>query len=300
MFKHKPIPAHLNIPDISRILKVEIPEEINPLSIIREFSKDPSVEYAEPVYKREFFDVPDDPKYPDQNHLPQIKTPEAWDIQKGDSNVVIAIVDGGVDLNHEDLKANLWINEPEANGASGVDDDGNGYIDDIHGWDFGDDDADPSNVPGFIHGTPCAGLACAVTNNGIGVSGVSWNCKLIPVKLSTGHVFPNINGHLGIIYAADNGADVISNSWGGYGYLQWEQDVINYAHGKGSIIVCAAGNDGTDLMAYPAAYQHAVSVSAVRTDDLKIDYSSFGPSRLCENEKKRLIIHYCSVLFIHF
>ncbi len=282
MFRHKPIPPNSNIPDISRILKVRIPERLSPVMVARELEGDPNVEYAEPVYVRRLLAVPNDPMYAQQQHLPQIHAPEAWNIQKGDSTVLIAIVDTGVDYHHEDLAANVWTNESEANGAVGVDDDGNGFVDDIHGWDFGDGDADPTPPPPGTnaagHGTHVAGIACAVTNNGIGVAGVSWNCEYMPIKAADDNNTLWIwNGFEGIVYAADNGADVISNSWGGYEFLQWEQDVINYAYSKGAVVVCGAGNDNGEIAFYPAAYQHVVSVAAVSVNDLKTGYSSFGP-----------------------
>jgi serine protease len=252
MFRHKPIPAHSAIPDISRFLKVQIQEHLSPVMVAQELESDPNVEYAEPVYVRWLMAVPNDPMYSQQWHLPQIRAPQAWNVQKGDSAVIIAIVDTGVDFDHVDLAANVWTNMVEAKGLPGVDDDSNGFVDDIHGWDFGDNDADPNDQPSDQyysgHGTGCAGLACATTNNGIGVAGVSWNCQFMAVKNSPDNsifITPE-SAFQGIIYAADNGADVISNSWGGSGYSKWEQEVINYAYSKGAVIVCAAGNANSE------------------------------------------------------
>jgi subtilisin family serine protease len=284
MFRHKPIPVHSAIPDISRFLKVQIQEQLNPVMAAQELESDPNVEYAEPVYVRHLMAVPNDPMYSQQYHLPQIRAPQAWNVQKGDSTVIIGIVDTGVDYEHEDLAANAWTNAAEAKGLLGVDDDGNGFVDDIFGWDFGDNDADPnerhSTNPDYGHGTGCAGLACAVTNNGIGIAGVSWNCKFMTVK-----VFPDHNGYStysanayqGIIYAADNGADIISISWGGSSYSKWEQEVISYAYSKGAVIVCAAGNANSETDCYPPSYQHAISVAAVGPNDIKTSYSNYGP-----------------------
>jgi len=279
MFRHKPIPQDSNIPDISRILKVRIPEQVSPIMVARELERDPAVEYAEPVYVRRLADVPNDPMYLSQQHLRQIHAPEAWDIQKGDSTVIVSIVDTGVDFDHEDLAANVWTNEAEANGVPGVDDDGNGFVDDIHGWDFGDNDNDPTDPPAVGHGTHCAGLAAAVTNNHIGVAGVSWNCIYMPVKVSPDDDlgFFVFYGFEGIVYAADNGADIISNSWGGFGYSRMEEEVVAYAHRKGAIVVCAAGNDNAEAFFYPASYGHVISIAAVHVDDRKTSYSNFGP-----------------------
>ena len=280
-FRHQPIPLNSNIPDISHILKVRIPERLSTVMVARELERDSNLEYAEPVYVRRLLEVPNDPRYSEQHYLPQIHAPEAWDVQKGDSTIVIAIVDNGTDYTHNDLAINVWTNKLEASGVPGVDDDGNGFVDDIHGWDFGDDDADPINAPSgraYGHGTHCAGIACAVTNNAIGVAGVSWNCRFMPVKVCEDRdPWSTTNSYEGIIYAVDNGADIISNSWGGHIYSRWEQEVINYAYSKGVIVVCAAGNDYGEFPMYPASYQYAISVASVRKDDVKPYYSSYGP-----------------------
>jgi serine protease len=209
MFRHTPFQPDSGTHDISRILKVAIPEHLDPVAVARELARDPNVEYAQPLYMRRLCEVPNDPRYPEQHYLPHIHAPEARDVEQGDSSVILAIVDTGVDCDHEDLAANIWTNAAEASGAAGIDDDGNGHIDDIHGWDFGDGDADstdPSTESGG-HGTHCAGIACAVTNNQRGVAGVSWHCRVMPVKVS-----PDENSEFvihpleGIIYAADKGA----------------------------------------------------------------------------------------------
>jgi hypothetical protein len=201
-------------------------------------------------------------------------------VQQGDSTVIIAIIDSGVDFFHEDLTANVWTNELEVNGAAGVDDDSNGFVDDFHGWDFGDNDADPihpvANREFYQHGTTCAGLACAVTNNLKGIAGVSRNCKFMPVKNQSDDDPDPKYGYEGIIYAADNGADIISNSWGYFGYSRWEQEVIDYAFSKGAVIVCAAGNTEIEAPFYPANYHHVISVAAVSDNDAKASYSNFG------------------------
>jgi subtilisin family serine protease len=283
MFRHKPIPAHSAIPDISCFLKIRIPEQLNPVMVAQELENDSHVEYAEPIYVRRLLATPNDPMYSQQWHLPQIKAPQAWDVQKGDSTVIIAILDTGVDYDHVDLTANVWTNAAEANGSPGVDDDGNGFVDDIHGWDFGDEDADPndqpSGTPSRGHGTGCAGLACAVTSNGIGVAGVSWNCRFMAIKISQDNSgdISSEGPYQGIIYAVDNGADIISNSWGGDEYSKWEQEVIDYAYSKGAVIVCAACNANSETVFYPASYRHTISIAAVGPNDVKTYYSNYGP-----------------------
>jgi subtilisin family serine protease len=279
-FRHKPIPPNLGIPDISRILKVEIPEHLNPVMAARELSRDPNVEYAEPVYARFPCAIPNDPRYNEQFYLPQIYAPETWDMQKGDSAVIIAIVDIGTDYKHEDLSQNVWTNRIEENGITGVDDDDNGYIDDIHGWDFANNDADPISpapgMPAFAHGTHCAGIACAATNNQIGIAGAGWNCSYKPIKASADDEYLITHGLEGIIYAADNGAHIISNSWSGRGFTKYGQEVITYAHSKGAIVICSAGNENVERDYYPCSYHHAIAVAAISAKDTKTASSNYG------------------------
>ncbi|MDZ7262658.1 MAG: S8 family serine peptidase, partial [candidate division KSB1 bacterium] len=158
-------------------------------------------------------------------------------------------------------------------------------MDDIHGWDLAEDDNDPTNTPKdaegyWIHGTHTAGLASAVTNNGVGVAGVSWNCEILPVKCSRDNSPKSVvAGYQGIQYAADMGADVINCSWGGFGsFSQALQDVIDYAHALGSLIVASAGNDPTDAPHYPSAYWNVLSVTWVGRNDVKSSDAPWGPT----------------------
>ena len=280
MFRHKPIPQNSGIPDISRILRIRIPAHLNPLAIARDLAQDPHLEYAEPVPIARLCALPNDPLYAQQHHLPQILAPSGWDVQTGDSAVIIAFVDTGTDYDHVDLQANAWVNQAEASGIQGVDDDGNGFVDDIHGWDFGDNDPDPmpqpSAMPDFAHGTHCTGIACAVTNNQMGIAGVSWNCRFMPLKAWSDDD-ASFGGYEAIVYAADNGAHVISNSWMTAGPTEWEQEAVTYAYMKGALVVCAAGNDGVEVPNPPAVYRHALSVAALSTNDAKTQYSTYGP-----------------------
>ena len=271
-FKHKPILEDSGLLDISRIYSLTFPTDFDPVSVACEFARDPSVEYAEPVRVPIMDDIPNDSLFDYQKHLLQIKAPQAWDVQHGDNNVVIAIVDNGVDMQHPDLHDNIWTNEIEAHGVQGVDDDGNGYVDDIHGYDLAEDDNDPTcRTHGDGHGTDMAGIAAAVTNNTIGVAGVSWNCEFMPVKGAYDSIPGQIRfGYDGIIYAAETGADVINCSWGNNDYSQAEQDVINYAYGLGSIIVCSGGNSGFNEFHSPAGYVNALGVCWVSPNDVQV------------------------------
>jgi subtilisin family serine protease len=163
-----------------------------------------------------------------------------------------------------------------------VDDDGNGFVDDFRGWDFGNNDNDPiygtDEARVTVHGTHTAGIAGAMTNNVTGIAGVGWNCRIMPIKASRDDDALSIPfGYEGIVYAADNGAQIINNSWGRSGlYSQFEQDIINYAVSKGSIVVAAAGNTRKNETFFPAAYVHVIAVAAVNELDAKASYSTFG------------------------
>ena len=280
-FKHKPIPPRSGLPDLSRIYRITFPERYEPLQVARALAEDPKIEYAEPIYIDVIEEIPNDPEYDRQSHLPQIYAPEAWDIQHGDSTIVIAIVDNGTQWDHPDLLDNIWTNEAEANGLAYVDDDSNGYIDDIHGYDLAENDNDPTHPPGSSyssHGTHTAGLAGAVTNNGLGVASISWNCEIMPVKSSFDEDPQYVDkGYQGILYAAENGADIISLSWGSFrSFSQADQDVINYAYGLGSIVVAAAGNLGISDPHFPSSYMNTMSVTWVNSQDRKAPDGAWG------------------------
>lgn len=270
---------------IENIYSIRYSNDIDPLLLAQKLSRLSEIEYAEPrfIYKLDF--TPNDPMITNQNYLSIIKAYEGWDVSKGDSSVVIGIIDTGVYWDHPDLTPNIWINVNEIPN-NGIDDDNNGYIDDIRGWDFGGLNGTPDNDPredNPYHGTHVAGIASAATNNGIGVAGVGFKCKIMAVKTARedqkdpGSGSPYIwYGYEGIIYAADNGAKVINCSWGGSGYSQFAQDIINYATAKGALIVAAAGNSGSSGSHYPSGYKNVISVAATNSDDRKASYSNYG------------------------
>ncbi|MCB0347980.1 MAG: S8 family serine peptidase [Bdellovibrionales bacterium] len=211
-----------------------------------------------------------------------IHTEEAWDISTGSKDVIAAISDTGVDYNHEDLKDNMWVNELEKNGTPGVDDDGNGYVDDIYGYDFanGDGDPKPGTANGYYHGTHVAGTVGAVGNNALGVTGIVWKTKLMAVK---GFPDASAGGSLDallstIYYAADNGARVVNCSWGGArAPTSAERDAIRYALQKGMVPVVAAGNDTQNASGFaPAGVAEALTVGASNSLDQLATFSNFG------------------------
>ena len=220
------------------------------------------------------------------NHL---QSQYGWDIETGDSTIVIAIHDTGVDWEHPDLEDNIWVNPGEdldgdgvvgdTDDLNGVDDDGNGYEDDIIGWDFWDGDWDPQHTAGAdtCHGTKVAGIAAAVTNNDSGVAGVVWNCKIMPVRVGRGYSFAIIPTVAeGIRYARMNGADVLNMSWRYYGDYSHIRTQIDSAYSDGLVLVAAAGNEDTSAVVYPAGYDSVLAVAAVDSNDVKRSNSNYG------------------------
>ena len=250
------------------------------------------VEYAQPKYIQQVSFTPNDPSLGSQYYINKIQAPAGWDIQQGDTNVVIGIVDSGTDWDHPDLAANIKINY--ADPINGADDDADGYVDNYRGWDLAG--ADYNNVvadndPMIMgsnnnHGSHVSGDASAVTNNGTGIAGTGFKCKILGVKCAadndtrgaggTGYI---ITGYEGIKYAADKGCAVINCSWGGGGGGQFEQDVITYASiNKNSLVVCAAGNNSSSATFYPAGYRYVLSVASTNSSDIRSSFSNFGNS----------------------
>ncbi len=201
-----------------------------------------------------------------QNYLGRMKAYEAWAIEKGDPNLVIGIIDTGVDYTHEDITANIAFNL--ADPINGIDDDNDGYVDNYQGWDMAGNDNDPNVYYPAFHGAIVAGIAGATVNNGLGHAGIAFNSKILPVKTSVdGTTGAIVAGYEGITYAADHGCKVINLSWGGTNnYSPADQDVIDYAAiNKDVLIVAAAGNTDEEANYYPAAYDHVLSVIAMDT-----------------------------------
>jgi serine protease len=269
--------------ELGRIIIIEYDSDADPVYVSSKIKNHSGIEWAESKFVHEFYFVPNDPSYSSQYALSKINAAQAWDITQGDTSVVIGIIDTGVDWDHPDLSANIWMNWNEIPG-NGIDDDGNGFIDDIRGWDFGGLNGTPDNNPMEDrpdHGTHVAGIASAVTNNGIGVASIGFNSKIMAVKVTRddlrGPSGPYvIFGYEGIVYAADNGARVINCSWGGGGYSLFGQLVIDYALSKGSLVVAAAGNSNSIEEFYPAAYRGVFSVASTTSTDAKSGFSNYG------------------------
>lgn len=243
----------------------------------------PAVAYAEPNYIYTAFVVPNDPDLGRQYHLNQtsdidIDAPEAWDLQTG-NNVVVAVIDSGVDYNHPDLRNNIWSNAAETPN-NGVDDDNNGFVDDIRGWDFANNDNNP--MDDNRHGTHVSGIIAAQGNNGTGGSGVAWRARIMPLKfLAADGSGSTANAIRAVQYATRMGAKVSNNSWGGPANSQALRDAITAANAAGMVFVAAAGNAASNndtTASFPANYPIAniISVAATTSNDALASFSNFG------------------------
>jgi subtilisin family serine protease len=242
-----------------------------------------------PNYRHQLCILPNDPDLSLQWHVVAsgaggVGLPQAWEITQGDPGVVIAILDTGLDDSHPDLAANTWLNPDEIAG-NGLDDDGNGYVDDLHGWDCGAGDADPRPEPYFelgvdvgFHGTHCAGIAAAATNNGIGVAGAGWDCRLMGLKLTGGaQPFTTAAVTEAVLYAVAEGAAVISMSFGGtYQDFGFMQSLMDDATAAGVVCVAAAGNNNDSTLMYPAALNNVLAVGATSESGQRASFSSYG------------------------
>ena len=249
--------------------------------------KDPRVRYAEPNYVITAAAVPNDPSFANTWGLDNqgqtingvhgtadadIDAPEAWDVTTGSPSVTVAVIDTGVDWTHPDLSSQIWINPGEnCPGCrnDGIDNDHNGYVDDWHGWDFVNNDNNPMDDHG--HGTHVAGTIDAAGNNAVGVAGVNWNARIMPLKfLDAQGSGTTADAVSAVLYAAQNGADVMNNSWADDTYSQALADAIAVADQHNSLFVAAAGNSGTDndgSPTYPASYDNPNVLAVAATDN---------------------------------
>lgn len=188
----------------------------------------------------------------------------AWDIERGDSTIIVAVLDAGIRFGHPEFQNRLWQNNSEI--INGIDDDGNGFIDDIFGWDFINKDNDPTDDHG--HGTNVAGIIGANANNKIGYAGVDWFCKLMIGKILDNNNRGSLNGFAeGVYYAVDNGADVINMSVGGSFNSQLFQEAIQYAYDNGVVVVACMMNENNSVIYYPAGYETTIAVGSTNPND---------------------------------
>jgi len=267
---------------LSRIFLLHYAGDADALEIARDFDALTDIEYAEPLFVYELSYNPNDTDWNLQSaYFNQMQLPAAYDIHHDSNGVVIAIVDGGTKWDHQDLVANVWSNTDEV--LDGTDTDGNGFIDDVRGWNFANGTNDPTGLPqtpgSADHGTHVAGIACATFDNNLGIAGASANAQFMPVCTSHPTLDTAISfGYQGILYAVDNGADIINCSWGGQGNpSSFEQTIIEYAWQNDVVVVAAAGNNNNSQSHYPSSYEHVLSIANVTSTDVRSASSNYGP-----------------------
>ena len=259
---------------------------------LSELNRNPLVEFAEPDKIIRLSKLPNDSRFGSLwglHNLGQnggtidadIDAPEAWDITTGSQSVVVAVIDSGVDYNHSDLNTNMWTNPGEIPG-NGVDDDGNGFVDDVYGINAVDDNGNPMDVVNDPHGTHVAGTIGAAGNNGLGVVGVNWTCSIMALKFIGDDGEGSLSGEVQCIdYAINHGAHVINGSYGDYGTSNIERRAIERAGVAGILCAFAAGNDGEDSDSqpqYPASYEldNIIAVADSTHDDRLSNFSNYG------------------------
>lgn len=279
----------------SKALLLTIPDAITKsdvIAIVAALNEVESVDYAVPNGILKVSAVPNDPELNNQSDLNNIRAQKAWDITTGSHDVLVGIIDTGVDYLHPDLVENIWTNRGETGfdtegndkATNGIDDDNNGYVDDLHGYDFINNDNDPMDDYG--HGTHVAGTIGASGNNGIGVAGINWRVGIVPLKfIGADGGGSEADAVKAIEYATQMGITITNNSWGGLGYNQALKDAIEAYGKKGGLFVAAAGNNSTDndiVTFFPANYEldNIISVAAVDDKDEKPDFSNWGPSKV--------------------
>jgi len=266
--------------DLRRVFEVQVPATL-PLAKARTLLLATGVvEYVEPLYIRESLYMPNDPLADsvtgNQYYLRLTHAYRAWDFTKGDTSVVIGITDTGTRYSHEDLRRQVKYNY--ADPINGLDDDGDGYIDNFRGWDLANNNNDPLYNDGSTHGTLVTGIAAGQADNASGIAGVGMRCKYLPLQIFPGTTTGTFAGYEALVYAADHGCRVINMSWGGAGgYSRFEQDVCTYAAvNRDVVLVAAAGNTPVDVLFYPASYDHVLAVAATNQADAKADFSTYN------------------------
>lgn len=294
-FGHDFLAASSINPSDHAFWKVNIGDSLTVPEALDQLAQDPTIESVEPNIVRRVTVIPDDPSYDVQWHLQSdagVDGPNAWEMQTGSIDVVVAVIDTGVDTDHADLADNIWTNPNEV-ADNGRDDDENGYVDDVSGYDFVDSDNDANPAPngvddddyqgadtGVTHGTHVAGIIAAVGDNGVGISGVAWHTSVLPVRvLDDEGAGTDADIAEGIIYAADLGVDIINMSLGGYGSTSVLEDAISYAQAQGVLVISAAGNDGVNIdnnPFYPACYDNVIGVAATDDTESATWFSNYG------------------------
>lgn len=272
--------------ELQKIYRIRFNPKFSSAELSQVLQQSGQFQYAEPAQRYFGFQVPDDVDSRQQWYLDLIRAFDAWDMGVGNNMIGVAVVDDAVKTTHPDLASVIWTNPGEVAGNN-VDDDGNGFVDDVNGYDVADNDGETSPPPSglwqllglFTHGTHCAGIAGAATNNGTGIASIGNGIRIIPVKAtSNSSLIPLAidNGNEGVDYAVASGARVISMSWGGAAQDSTLTNVIQAAVNSGAILVSAAGNDGNSTPNYPSALPGVIGVGSVSRGDIVSSFSQRG------------------------
>ena len=293
-----------NVISSIRVEYWQLPIDTDTIEAVDLLNDMPMVEYAEPNYLYAPQMLPNDPAFNNSWYLnntgqgingtkgrpgADISAPGAWGMETGSRDVIIAVIDSGVAFDHPDLKDNIWTNKNEIV-DNGLDDDENGYADDIHGWDFVNRDNNPSDYSkdlyGDGHGTHVAGIIAAEGDNSIGTVGVMWHAQIMPLQIfdlfeDSPFNATTMNIVLAVLYAVENGAKIINCSFGGPSFSHAQYETYQFAEQNGALVVAAAGNDGQDnddFPTYPASYDlgNIIAVAASDESDDLASYSNFG------------------------
>ncbi|MDD5715154.1 MAG: S8 family peptidase, partial [Patescibacteria group bacterium] len=255
------------------------PDE-NTAILLGHLQDDPAIDFAVPNYQYTMALEPNDEYYSSQWYLSKVDAPVAWDYSTGAHEVTVAVLDSGVDLDHPDLRGVMWRNSDEIAGND-VDDDHNGYIDDVSGWDFTADTPDPQPTfdqgwteSGIHHGTAVAGVIGAIGNNGEGIAGLTWSTRIMSVRVLDGAGVGNTKDvYSGILYAIENGADLVNLSFVGSNNDSLLETAIQAATDAGVLVFAAAGNEGININTsprYPACSAGVIGVGGTTSTDRRL------------------------------
>jgi len=278
IFKPFPLPGT----ELDSIYRVVFPNALQVDALTAALGALPYVEFAEKNPIMTEFNTPNDLQS-GQWSLEKIQAELAWDYSTGSTDVLVAVLDDAIAIDHEDLSANIYINAAEQDGLPLLDDDVNGRSDDVNGFDVADGDNDPrppanasGNSDGFTHGTHVAGIVSAATNNGTGMASIGYNTKILPVKIGRDSDAAFVGAGDGLYYAMRSGVDIINMSFGTSTNAATLKALVAQINAAGIVMVAAAGNDGDQQLHYPAAYPEVISVGATDQNDEKASFSNYG------------------------
>lgn len=292
--QHAELRRHIGL---DRIYQLRLPAE-HAAEFVATLAADPEVEYVQVNRAFAVHYLPNDPLLPAQWGLHRVQADGAWDVNHGSRHVVVGVIDTGIDYTHEDLASNMWINPGEDRNAdgsvdstdiNGIDDDGNGFVDDVQGWDFTDApyfpdggdyldrDNDPMDEHG--HGTCVAGIVAGVADNGVGIAGLAYGCQVMNLRAGTsGGLLEEDDVASALAYAADNGAHVVNMSFGDVVSTPLLRDAVAYAHACGVVLVASAGNNASPEVHYPSGFDEVLAVGATDSTDYLAGFSNYGPT----------------------